>query len=173
MAKSAEAGDDKHGKGKKAGTSGKRDRERTAGSSAESPFGIPGFDITRLLEQFRLPGLDPGALMENERRNIDAVRKANEAVMAGWNLLAEKQAEIFQESMKQWQLAMQETTGGQPPTPEQQAELARRGFEQALENMRQMAEITADSQGKAFEIMRERMEENIRTFFDRQRDRDD
>ncbi|MEQ8858936.1 MAG: phasin family protein [Pseudomonadales bacterium] len=172
MAKSKDAGDDKHGKGKKGGKSGKHGRDASAGSSAENPFGIPGFDITRMLEQFRLPGLDPGALMENERRNIDAVREANQAVMAGWNRLAEKQAEIFQESMKQWQLAMQETVDGQPPTPEQQAELARRGFEQALQNMRQMAEITADSQGKALEIMRERMEENIRAFFDRQRDRD-
>ena len=42
-----------------------------------------------------------------------------------------------------------------------QAELAREGFETALENVRQLAEIAADSQSKAVEIMRERFEANM------------
>lgn len=140
--------------------------------SADNPFGIPGFDLGRMLEQFQMPGFDPAKLMENERRNIEALREANQAVMDGWGKLAEKQAEIFRESMAQWQQAMQQRLGSDTPGPEQQAEMARKGFEHALENMREMAEITAESQGKAYEIMRKRMEENIQSFFDRQRKED-
>ena len=44
-----------------------------------------------------------------------------------------------------------------------------RSIEQALDNMRQLAEITAESQTKAFDIIRQRVEENIQNLFDRSR----
>ena len=43
-----------------------------------------------------------------------------------------------------------------------QSDLAREAFEQAIANMRELAEIAAESQSQAFEIMRSRFEENMR-----------
>ncbi len=137
-----------------------------SGSTRENdPFGIPNFDLGKLLEQFRWPGLDLERLMEEQRRNIEAVQQANQAVTDGWAQLAEKQAQVFRESLEQWQKAAQEQFAGKMPDTQEQSELARQGLEQALDNMREMAEITAQSQAKAMEIMRKRIDENVKAYF--------
>lgn len=151
--------------------SGKSDEAGKAG--ADNPFGLPNFDLTAMLENFRVPGMDMTSLLEREQRNIDAVRQANEAVAEGWQKLAARQADIFRESMAQWQQAMQNNMSARQVGAEEQAELMRQGFEQALENMREMAEIAAESQTRAFEIVRARVEESINEFFDRSGDRQD
>jgi phasin family protein len=131
----------------------------------ENPFGLPNFDFTEMLRQFQMPGIDFGRLMENERKNIEAVQQANQALVEGWQALAEKQAEVFRETMELWQQRLGEGLSGEPQAAmEHQAELAREGFEKALDNMRQLAEIATESQTKAFEVIRKRIEENMRAF---------
>jgi len=41
------------------------------------------------------------------------------------------------------------------------ADLAKEGFENALANMRELAEMAAKSQKEAFEVIRKRIEENV------------
>ena len=40
-------------------------------------------------------------------------------------------------------------------------DLAKEGFEKALANMRELAEITTQSQKEAFDVVRKRIEENV------------
>jgi phasin family protein len=135
------------------------DNRKSGSADPFNPLGLP--DLQKLLEQMQVPGVDFGRLTEDARKNIEALQEANQAAAAGWQALAEKQREIFQETMQRWQEAM-------TPTPddgvsmERQAELAREGFERAIENMRELAQIAADSQSKTMEIMRERFEENLK-----------
>ena len=125
-----------------------------------NPFGLPNFDFNAMLEQFQVPGVDLASIIENERKNIEALQQANQAVVEGFQALAEKQAEVFKETMERWQQSIAaEGTAGSP----------QEGIEQALDNMRQLAEITAESQTKAFDIIRQRVEENIQNLFDRSR----
>lgn len=129
--------------------------------SPANPFGLP--DFSQMFQQMQMPGVDFEALMQQGQKNIEAVQEANRAVAEGWQALAQKQAEIFQQTMQQWTENMQASTSGSPTeNMEQQAQAAREGFEQALANMREMAQIAADSQSKAMEIMRQRFEENMR-----------
>ena len=60
----------------------------------------PVFDFTKLVSQFRLPGVDFAALVDRERKNIEALAKANRIAFEGWQRLVRRQAEIFQETMK-------------------------------------------------------------------------
>jgi phasin family protein len=122
-----------------------------------NPFGLPNFDIEAMLEQFQIPGVDLSSIIENERKNIEALQEANQAVVEGIQALAEKQAEVFKETMERWQQAMAEGNAGSPLE----------GIEQALDNVRQLAEITVESQTKAFDVIRQRVEENIQNLFNR------
>ena len=129
---------------------------------SDSPLGLPNFDFTEMLRQFQLPGVDTSQLMENERKNIEAVQHANQALVEGWRALAEKQSDVFRETMQRWQQELSEGLSREPQeTMEHQAELAREGFEKALDNMRQLAEIANESQAKAFEVIRKRIEDNL------------
>lgn len=122
-----------------------------------NPFGLPNFDLEAMLKQFQIPGVDLSSIIENERKNIEALQEANQAVVEGIQALAEKQAEVFKETMERWQQAIAE---GNPGSPQE-------GIEQALDNVRQLAEITVESQTKAFEVIRQRVEENIQNLFNR------
>jgi phasin family protein len=137
------------------------DKEKPSGT-ADNPLGFP--DFSQMLGQMQMPGVDLGRLAEDARKNMEAVQAANQAVVSGWQTLAEKQAEMFRETMERWQSSMKPPSG-EEGSMEKQAELAREGFERALENMRELAEIAAESQSKAFEIMRARFEENMRSMF--------
>jgi phasin family protein len=142
------------------------DKEKKAGGSDSAP-GFP--DFSQMLEQMQMPGVDLSRMAEDARKNMEAVQEANQAVAAGWQTLAEKQAEMFRETMERWQSSMT-TPSGDDASMEKQAELAREGFERALENMRELAEIASESQSKAFEIMRARFEENMKSMFPSDKD---
>ena len=129
-----------------------------------NPFGLP--DFSQMLSQMQMPGVDFEQLMQEGQKNIEAVQAANQAVTDGWQSLAQKQTEIFQETMQRWSESMSAAAGATPAeTMEEQAATAREGFEQALANMRTLAEITAESQSSAMEIMRKRFEENLQNMF--------
>lgn len=136
----------------------KEDQAKAA--DAPNPFALP--DLSQMLEQLQVPGVDFGKLADDAQKNIDALQEANRTVAAGWQSLAEKQMEIFQQTMQTWQSAMPAGEDSPAESARKQADLARTAFEQAIANMRELAEIAADSQSQAFEIMRSRFEENMR-----------
>ncbi len=116
----------------------------------------PGFDFTKLMSQFRLPGVDFAALVDRERKNIEAFAKANRIAFEGWQRLVRRQAEILQEMMKEVV-----ANAGQQDAIKKRADLAKEGFEKALANMRELAEMATKSQKEAFDVVRKRIEENV------------
>ena len=116
----------------------------------------PALDFTKLMSQFRLPGVDFAALVDRERKNIEALAKANRIAFEGWQRLVRRQAEILQETMKEVV-----ANAGQQDAIKRRTDLAKEGFEKALANMRELAEITTQSQKEAFDVVRKRIEENM------------
>jgi phasin family protein len=121
------------------------------GTAGETPF----FDFTKLMSQFRLPGVDFAALVDRERKNIQALAEANRIAFEGWQRLVRRQAEILQETMKK-----AVADAGQVDALKR-TDLAKEGFEKALANMRELAEMGSKSQREAFEVVRKRIEENV------------
>ena len=122
------------------------------GTAGETPF----FDFTKLMSQFQLPGVDFATLVDRERKNIEALAKANRIALEGWQRLVRRQAEMLQETMKKVV-----ADASQQDAKKKRADLAKEGFEKALANMRELAEITTQSQKEAFDVVRRRIEENV------------
>ena len=122
------------------------------GAAGETPV----FDFTKLMSQFRLPGVDFTAFVDRERKNIEALAKANRIAFEGWQRLVRRQAEMLQETMKQVV-----ADARQEDAKKKRADLAKEGFEKALANMRELAEMTTQSQKEAFDVVRKRIEENV------------
>src|SRR5665647_3174926 len=76
-----------------------------ADENKNSPFGefgkMPNFDFTKLMKDFKLPGVDLATIMDREKKNIEALTEANRVAFEGWQALVHRQAEILQESIKQ------------------------------------------------------------------------
>ena len=122
------------------------------GAAGETPV----FDFSKLMSQFRLPGVDFTAFVDRERKNIEALVKANRIAFEGWQRLVRRQAEMLEETMKKVV-----ADASQEDVKKKRADLARGGFEKALANMRELAEMTTQSQKEAFDVVRKRIEENV------------
>jgi phasin family protein len=121
------------------------------GKDESSPF-----DFAKLLGPYSLTGVDFPKMLERERKNIAALTEANKVVFEGWQALLRRQSEIFQETM-----ASTIATARKQDGAKSRAELAKQGFEAALANMREIAELATKCQHEAFGVIHKRISENI------------
>ena len=63
-------------------------------------WSFAGFDFAKLIESCQISGVDMTALIDTEKKNIDALMEVNRSAYDGWRNLMAQQAEVFQETMK-------------------------------------------------------------------------
>lgn len=127
---------------------------------------VPVVNIPQLLERFKIPGVDLPALVDAQRKNVEAL--ANQKAYSGALALAQRQAEIFEKTMQEWQHTAKEMTSKSSVenTAAKQADLARKAIENAIGNMRELAEMAAKSQAEAYEVIGKRVKDGLEEFRD-------
>lgn len=125
-----------------------------------TPAGLFG-DFSKLIEQFKLPGIDLNALMEARRKDIEALAAANRTALEGAQALSQKQAEILRTTMDQLQSFVKQMTATGTATPASAGELVQQTLQRAFASMRELAETAYKSQSDAFAVVNQRVQENI------------
>lgn len=116
---------------------------------------------TERLQSLNLNGT-AAALMENGRKDIEALVEANKRSYQGLQSVVQRQAEGLRQSITEWQGAMSGMPGQDLSTNLSKLdEMGRSAFQQALNDMRELAEVAAKSQSEAFEIVRQRIQDNV------------
>lgn len=134
--------------------------EKTKPEAEKKQFlGMSFPDFTKLLENYKVPGVDFSALVEREKKNIEALTKANKIAFEGWQALVRRQSEILEETMKEAIANARKQSAA-----EHRMELAKQGFQKSLDHMRELAEMATKSQKEAIEVVRKRVDENIKHF---------
>jgi phasin family protein len=120
-------------------------------------------DFTKQFASMKMPGLDADALLQAQKKNMDALVAANQAAAAGYQDLFKKQMSIFEETMAEAQKHMKgfDTTKLDAEAAKGQAELARAAFEKALSNMQILAESAQKANAEAYEIVSARIQESM------------
>ena len=114
-------------------------------------------DLTKMLEQFKLPGVDTQEIVEARRKDVDALIQANQAIYEGMQALANKQGELLKTAMEDIQSAVKGAAGGVGVgDPGKQGELARKAYEKVLGDMKDLAEIARKSQADAMASITQR-----------------
>jgi len=127
-----------------------------------SNSGMPFVDVTKILEQFKLPGVDMQSILEARRKDMEALAKANQIAYDNIQALARREAEILQQTMAEWQGAMAGMAGkGPAEMAAKGTELAAQAFGRALTNMRELAEMATKSQAQTYEVLNRRFQENL------------
>lgn len=124
------------------------------------------FKTNEFAKQFaalRMPGLDPEALVEAQKKNMDALVKANQAAAAGYQDLFKKQVAVFEETMAEAQKHLKgfDTTKLDADSAKAQGELARAAFEKAIANMQMLAETAQKANAEAYQIVSARVQESM------------
>jgi phasin family protein len=134
---------------------------------AKSPF--PEFDFKwpnfdqGFFDRFSVPGIDTHALMESQRKNIEALVNANRKAAEGYVNMMRRQGEILTETMQSIQEASADlikANAGQD-LPKKQAELVEKTVGRAFKHMRELADMAVTANTDAFKIMRDRAAESI------------
>ena len=147
-------------------TSAKSAAAKTAASSeapakaATKSGGLPSLgDLGKLVEKFKVPGIDIGAIVDSQRKDMEALAEANKQAYEGIKALAKRRNEILQEALAEWQEAMKDATGKDAMS--RNAERAKKGVQQAIANFRELAEMEAQSRSKAWKVLQDRFQENV------------
>jgi phasin family protein len=132
-------------------------RTRSKPAAAEDAFGLG--EVGKLLQKFKLPGIDIAAIVESQRKDMQALADANREAYEGIKALAERRNEILLEALAHWQAAMKDTAAG--GGMKRQAEAAKEGVTQAVARFRELAEMEAAARSKAWKILQDRFQDNL------------
>jgi phasin family protein len=120
-------------------------------------------DIGKMLAAFSLPGLDFGSLVAAHRKNLEALRQANELVLEGLQTLAQRQLELVRLAVEEAPAAL--SGWAHPGAPDEQmaqhVDLAKQAFEKAIVQARELAELVGKANAEAFEVLQKRMAESF------------
>ena len=129
-------------------------------ADATNPF---GFDLEKMMREFKVPGVDFEAVMGLQRRNLEALATLNQQAAAGIQAVTQRQAEILQTLMGEATTSAQNLAGVSPEErASKQAELARIAFERAVTNMRELSEMVSKSQTEALQTINARVSESLK-----------
>jgi phasin family protein len=129
----------------------------------ESKREWPNLDVSELLKQFQIPGVDVGKLLEGQRENIKALQEANQTALKGWQNLMTRQTELLREAFETWQSSISDSAKAPPAElAQKQIERGQKAVEKALANMRELAEMAIKSNSEAADIIRKRFEAGLK-----------
>ena len=129
--------------------------------TVRSPFDT---DFARFFADLKLPPMpDLGALMAAQQRNIEALTEAYNVTMQGGQEVARRHMEIMRQTMAELGETMRSI--GNPDAPgdkaSKQVELAKRGYERAVANMKELSETIQHVNAEAVEVLNKRFVEAI------------
>jgi phasin family protein len=120
-------------------------------------------DVSKILGEFKLPGVDMETIVATQRKNIDALTKANQLAMEGFQTVARRQVEIIRSGIEEASAMMRDMM--QPTSNEErvakQTAIAKHSVEKAIANARELAEIMTKAQSEAFDVLNKRFTEGF------------
>lgn len=116
-------------------------------------------ELTKALKQYQLPGVNVEAVVESQKKNLEALTAANRVAFEGLQAVAKRQAEILQETMNEASKAVDSVAkaGSPPEMAAKQLEIAKQAFDRAIGNMRELAEMVAKSNEAAANTVNSRI----------------
>jgi phasin family protein len=109
------------------------------------------------------PMFDGDRMVAAQQRNLDAWASASQIVVDGVKAIAQRQSEMMQSSVEQWVATGQGAMNGKPADfkPADQIATVKSGYEQAVTNARELAEIALKAQSEAVDVLTKCMMANI------------
>lgn len=127
----------------------------------DNPFA--GFDVTKMMADFKLPGVDLESMLSAHKKNIEAWQKANERAAENFQGIVARQADMVRDTMGELAETLQQISASTSPedSAKRQTEVINRALETALNNLREIAEMTAESNREVFDVLNDRIMESM------------
>lgn len=118
-------------------------------------------DYTKLITQFKLPGLDIAAVLESRRKDIEALAEANMTALAGVQQLGQKQVDIVRSSMTELQglVTRLRVPGSESATAT--GEGVQKTLQKAFVDMQELADAAYRAQTDSIAVITKRFAEHV------------
>lgn len=125
-------------------------------------------DLSKYFPNVTMPDADPKALMEAQKKNMDALVEANKAAAAGYQDLFKKQLSVFEETMTEARKQVENFDASKmtPDAAKEQGEYVKAAFEKAIANMTVLAEEAQKANTTAYKAVSGRVEESMKEIQD-------
>jgi len=144
---------------------------KTSGTDTRSPLPNPADiqeafaqsfkGISDRMQDLNLTGA-AATLLEAGRKDIEALVEANTRSYQGLQSVVQRQTEMLRSAITDWQDAVKGMPGqDMGANLAKLDEMGKAAFQQALNDIRELAEVAAKSQAEAFEIVRKRVSDNV------------
>jgi len=112
---------------------------------------------------YQLPNVDTRAVIEAQKKNVDALVAANKAAIAGTQELLRQQGEMLQQAMADATEAARSLSGMTSPQDlaKKQMDLVQAAFEKALSNSTELSELVRKNQDEVAKLMTQRVTESL------------
>lgn len=130
------------------------------------PFFYDADQMKQFFGAAKLPAFDADAVLNAQRKNMDALIEANKAVMAGYQEVFKRQAALAEAAVAQSKDKVNEMQG-QPLSAEQftrNVEAFQTAVQQSITDARELAELVQKANLNAFEIVKDRAVEAVSEF---------
>jgi len=136
-----------------------KDTKTDTANTGSNPFG----DLSTMLEQFKVPGVDMSSFIDARRKDVQALVDANKAAYEAMQALARTQSDMLAQAMQGIQESAKGLTSGNAGMPDaaKQAEGARDAWQKMLADMKTLAEMAHKSQVEAVASLTGRAKENM------------
>jgi phasin family protein len=110
-----------------------------------------------------LPKVDVDQLIETHRKNLDALERSAQVAAEGAKSLADKQREIVETAFREAAAMARDfkPTGDPKEVLAKQTEFAKKAFDIAVQNTRDVAELATKTTSDATAIIRDRLRESL------------
>ena len=144
-------------------------------STSGARAGHPMEDMQNMHKAFAQPLQEMGERLQNlsasgaasaiaasGRKDLEALIKANQKSYQGLQAVVQRQTEMLRDSITAWQGTVKSLPGNDPKENIAKLDaMGRAAFKQALDDIRELADMAAKSQAEAFEVVRERIANNV------------
>ena len=128
--------------------------QQSAGADASA---MPWLDnLKELIGKYQLPGVDVAALVDWQRKDMEALAEANRQAFEGIKTLIDRRNAILQETLAQWQATIKDATSAEAVS--KQTEAVKQGVDKAVANFRELSELEAQARNNAWKVVQERIQ---------------
>jgi phasin family protein len=121
-------------------------------------------DFSKALGDLRTPGVDMGALVAMQRKNIEAVTQANQIALEGAQAVMRHQLELTRRGMEQFSEMMAglfQPNGSMESRVAKHAEFSKSAIEKGLSDAREIADLVTKANAEALDVLTRRVAETL------------
>lgn len=120
-------------------------------------------EFTKIAEKLKAGPVDMTAIMDSQRKNVEALTAANKTAVEGMQAVAKRQAELLSQAVEAASGAVESMTSAGTPqeAAAKQADLVKATFEKTLADMTEIAEMSAKANTAASAAINKRISESL------------